>query len=179
MTAQAAFLEALPETLEKQVITGFDAFAPVQFCTPSFLGCRVCIGANAVGNAIALSVSAHTPLGSFSKSFRITKNISFTWNPVGLFKVEFKITNFRKVGSVVRFDAAIRGCIKVPILGFKCKSFNHTFAVPTSLSDVQRAMLASDVNEEMEEGVNSSNDINTLLLVHALLAERDGVLQDD
>ncbi len=169
--AQNSFLMSLPETKENQIITSFDSFAPVQFCTPSFLGSKLCIGANVVGGFVTLSVSASTPVGSFSKSFKITNNISFTWNPIGVFKVEFKISNFKKVGSTFSFSASINVCVKVPFIGFKCKSFSHTFSIPTLLPQSHQALLNS---KEDENADGDNQEYSTSLLIHALLEKEEG-----
>lgn len=167
--AQSAFLEALPEIKENQVITGFDSFAQAQFCTPSFLGCRLCIGANVVGGFVTLSVQANTPVGGFSKSFRITNNISFSWNPIGVFKVEFKITNFRKTGGSFSFSASINLCLRVPFLGFKCKSFSHTFAIPTALADSHRQLMSAKADDDSFD----TQEYSTLLLLHAMVEKEN------
>jgi hypothetical protein len=176
--AQSSFLASLPEIQENQVITGFDSLAPAQFCTPSFLGCRLCIGANVVSGGVALSVSANTPFGSVSKSFKISGNISFTWNPFGLFKVEFKVSNWRKTSSSIRFTISVKVCIKVPILGWKCKSFSNTFSIPIAFSSAQQALFAApsgtgDDDDDADIDAQGA-DYKTLLLMHALLEEKGG-----
>jgi len=163
--AQTSFLSALPEIKENQVITGFDAFAQAQFCTPSFLGCRLCIGATVVSGFLTLTFQAHTPVGGFSKSFRITNNISFSWNPIGVFKVEVKITNFRKAGGTFSFKVSVNVCLRVPILGWRCKSFSHTFSVPISLSPAHEGLLSAKAGDEDDD----NPELSTLLLLHALV----------
>jgi hypothetical protein len=174
--SQSSFLASLPEIQENQVITGFDAIAPVQFCTPSFLGCRVCIGANIVGGFVTLSISANTPFGGVSKSFKITNNISFTWNPFGLFKVEIKVTNFKKTSGKISFTISVKVCIKVPIFGWKCASYSHTFSIPTSLSSAQQAIFSAPSAEDDSDDAPEAQgaDYGTLLLLHALLEEKGG-----
>lgn len=177
--AQTSFLSALPETTENQIITGFDSFIPNQFCTPSFLGCKLCIGANVIGGFLTLTFQASTPFGGMSKSFKITNNISFTWNPVGLFKVEVKITNFRKVGNKFSFSISVKICIKVPILGWKCKTFSHTFSVPTVLPQAQQSLLAASATDDDDDGDDTTNVYGTMLLLQAMLEEKGGCSCDD
>ena len=168
---QSSFLSALPETKENQVITGFDTFAAVQFCTPSFLGCKLCIGANVVGGFITLTVQASTPVGGFSKSFKITNNISFSWNPIGVFKVDFKISNFKKTGSTFSFNASFGVCLHIPFLGWKCATYSHTFTVPTIIHAAHLSVL--NAKEEDNDSIANSQDYSTLLLLHALVEDKE------
>lgn len=96
----------------------------------------------------------------------------FTWNPIGVFKVEIKITNFKKTGSTFSFKASINVCLKVPFFGWKCASYSHTFSVPTALSAPQHALLSAKADDDDAE-INDK-DYSTLLLLQALLEEKEG-----
>lgn len=167
---QDAFVSALPEMKENQVISGFDRFAASQYCTPSFFGCKICIGATASNGVIALSIQASTPLGTFDKTFKVSGNVNFGWNPIFMFKVNIKITNFRKSGNFIKFDASVKGCVKVPVFDDKCASFSHSFAIPAVSLPAQKALS----NGSKAETENSERDYNTLLLFHALMDEKNG-----
>lgn len=168
---QHSFLAALPETTENQIITGFDSFLPSQFCTPSFLGCKLCIGANVVGGFVTLTIQASTPFGGVTKSFKITNNISFTWAPFGLFKVEVKIANFKKTGSTFSFSLSVSVCIKVPFLGWKCATYSHTFSIPTILPQAHQSFLSAKADDDDD---SQANNFAAMLLVSGLLEEKGG-----
>lgn len=168
--SQNSFLAALPAIAENQIITGFDSFIPNQFCTPSFLGCKLCIGANVVNGFLTLTFQASTPFGGVNKSFKITNNINFTWNRFGLFKVEVKIANFTRTGSSFSFKITVKICIKVPIWGWKCKSFSHTFSVPTVLPQAQQSFLSASADDDSVDDTN--NVYGTMLMLQAILEDK-------
>ena len=171
--SQNSFLAALPETTDNQTITGFDSFIPNQVCTPSFLGCRLCIGSNVVAGFLTVTIQASTPFGGVSKSFKITNNISFAWKPFGKFKVEIKITNFRKIGTRFSFSLAANFCIDIPILGWKCKSFNHNFLIPTVLPQAHQSFLSANGDDDGDD-YDKNNSYTTMLLLNAMIEEKNG-----
>lgn len=156
--------QEITEVANDQVYTGFDSMATIQYCTPSFLGCKVCLGANTSGSSVTLSVSVSTPFGSYTKSFKFSSNVCFTYQPVSLFKVELCIKNFKKVGHTISFDVSVKGCLKVPIFGWKCSSYSHHFSVPTPFSDSHASLLSDsdDINEK---------DYTTFLALYALATQ--------
>lgn len=156
--------EALAEVANEQVYTGYDSMALIQFCTPTFVGCKVCISANSVSNYIVLGLQASTPFGSYSKSFKITNNVCFTWQPLGLFKVEICVKNFAKVGKTFSFTASVKGCLKVPIFGWKCASYSYSFSVPTPFNEAHAGLLSE--SEEINE-----KDYSTFLALYALATQ--------
>ena len=170
--SQNSFLSALPEVMDNQTITGFDSFTPNQFCTPTFLSCRLCIGVNVVNGFLTLTIQASTPFGGITKSFKITNNVSFTWNPFGLFKVEIQIANFSRTGSGFSFKITVKICIRIPVLGWKCKTFSHIFAVPTVLPQAQQSFLSATADDDSAEA--ATNVYGTMLMLQAMLEDKNG-----
>ena len=164
--------EILAEVSDEQVYSGYDSMALIQFCTPGFFGCKVCISANTVGNYVVLELRASTPFGSYAKSFKITKNVCFTWKPLGLFKVEICVKNFAKVGRSFRFTASVKGCLNVPIFGWKCASYSYNFNIPTPFSESHAGLM--DTNEEIDE-----KDYSTYLALYALATQEQGAGECD
>lgn len=154
----------LAEAANNQVYTGFDSMATIQFCTPAFVGCKVCIGANTVGSSVTLSLSVSTPFGSYTKAFKINSNVCFTYQPVSLFKVDICVKNFKKIGHTFSFDVSAKGCLKVPIFGWKCYSYSYHFSVPTPFSESHASLLSDgeDINEK---------DYGTYLALYALATQ--------
>ena len=151
------------ETVNNQVYTNYDSMAIVQYCTPSFVGCKVCINVGVESGYVALTIQASTPFGSYSKTFKITNNISFTWQPLSVFKVALKITNFSNPSHSFSFDASIQGCLKVPFFGWKCSSYNHHFSVPTAIPATHQELLKG---KEIDD-----KDYSALLAMHTLVTE--------
>jgi hypothetical protein len=141
----------LADTVNEQVYTDYDTFGIVEICTPSILGAKACIGANVVSNYVALTISARTPFGSVSKTFKITKNINFTWQPFGLFKLEVSITNFAKTGGTISFKISVKVCVKVPFLGWKCISYSRVISIPASFHETNAALFSADENANLDQ----------------------------
>ena len=144
----------LTEVEEGKLYSGYDTLAAIQFCTPSVLGCSACIGASVVDGYVSLNVSVNTPFGNVSKTFKITNNISFTWQPFSRFKVTITVTNFSSQGNNFNFDAGIQVCIQVPFVGWKCASYSHHFSIPT--------LVAGDAQKELDD-----YQVAALLSAHA------------
>ncbi len=111
------------------VITTFDA-AAIEWCSPSFLGCKICASATADKGNVTLTLSLKTPFGNISKSFSFSTNISYTWKPFSKLKLTIDIANLTEDGGVVSFDLGLKPCVDVPIWGWKCYSFHHHFVIP-------------------------------------------------
>ena len=119
------------------VITGYDSLAASEWCTPSFLGCSMCISASAVKGQVTITIALKTPFGNVSKSFSFNTNTSFTWQPFSKFKTTVSIANFNEAGGVFTFDLGVNPCVDVPFLGWKCFNFSHTFTVPLLLHGIE------------------------------------------
>lgn len=119
------------------VYEGYDYSTAAEWCSPSFLGCSVCVGASAVKGLVTISMSLKTPFGNVSKSFSFNSDVSYTWQPFGKFKITISITNFNEADGVFSFDLGVNPCIDIPILGWKCFMYNHHFNVPLLLTGIQ------------------------------------------
>jgi len=119
------------------VYEGYDSINAIQWCSPSFLGCSVCVSASAVKGMVTISVGFNTPFGNVSKTFNFNSNVSYTWQPLSRFKLTISITNFNEAGGVFSFDLAANPCVEVPIMGWKCFMFSHHFEVPLVLTGIQ------------------------------------------
>lgn len=159
--------EALAEVVNDQVYTDYDSLATIQFCTPSFVGCKVCVSVNSQSNYIALTLQGITPFGSYSKVFNINNNVCFTWQPLGLFKVEVCIKQFQKIGKTFSFSISLKGCLKVPIWGWKCLSYSKSLSVPAPFNETHAGFFGSDTDEIDEK------DFGTFLALYALAADNE------
>ena len=152
------------EAANDQVYTGYDTMAGIQFCTPGFFACKLCISATNVSTYIVITLSANTPFGTYSKAFKITNNVCFTWQPIALFKVELCVKNFHKIGHTFSFDVAAKGCLKVPIIGWRCASYSYHFSVPTPFSESHAGLLSE--SEEIDQ-----KDYSTYLALYSIAQE--------
>lgn len=119
------------------VYEGYDSLAASEWCTPSFLGCSMCISASAVKGQVTITLGLKTPFGNVTKSFSFNTNTSFTWQPFSKFKITVSITNFNEASGVFSFDLGLNPCVDVPFLGWKCFNYSHTFSVPLLLAGIQ------------------------------------------
>ena len=119
------------------VYEGYDNSTAAEWCSPSFLGCSMCVGASAVKGIVTISVGLKTPFGNVSKSFNFNSDVSYTWQPFGKFKITISITNFNEAGGVFSFDLGLNPCVDLPIIGWKCFMFSHHFDVPLVLAGIQ------------------------------------------
>lgn len=146
----------LTEVVEGNVYTDYDNLAAVQFCTPTILGCNACINASVVDRYVVLGISLNTPLGLVSKSFKVTNNISFNWQPFSRFKLEVSVSNFSEAGNVFSFDAGGKVLVNIPFIGWKSIGYSHHFNIPAAL-----AINEKDLDD---------NQFSTLLSLHAAVA---------
>ena len=142
------------------LIKGFDSVAAAQWCSPSFLGCSVCVSASAVKGQVTITLSLNTPFGNVSKSFNFDTNVSFTWQPFGRFKITVSISNLNESNGVFSFDLSINPCVDVPILGWKCFNFSHHFVVPVVLNGIHNDIDDSQFSSAL--ALNTS-DASSLL----------------
>ncbi|QSB25210.1 hypothetical protein [Flavobacterium sp. CLA17] len=119
------------------VYEGYDSLAASEWCTPSFLGCSMCISASAIKGQVTITLGLKTPFGNVTKSFSFNTNTSFTWQPFSKFKITVSITNFNEASGVFSFDLGLNPCVDVPFLGWKCFNYSHTFSVPLLLAGIQ------------------------------------------
>jgi len=119
------------------VYEGYDYLSASEWCTPSFLGCSMCVAASAVKGQVTVTLGLKTPFGNVSKSFSFNSNVSYTWQPFSKFKITVSITNFNEAGGVFSFDLGLNPCVDVPFLGWKCFNYSHTFSVPLLLHGIQ------------------------------------------
>jgi hypothetical protein len=119
------------------VYEGYDSLAASEWCTPSFLGCSMCVSASAVKGQVTITLGLKTPFGNVNKSFSFNTNTSFTWQPFSKFKITVSIANFNEASGVFSFDLGLNPCIDVPFLGWKCFNYNHTFSVPLLLHGIE------------------------------------------
>lgn len=119
------------------VYEGYDNLTAAEWCSPSFLGCSVCVGASAVKGLVTITLGLKTPFGNVSKSFSFNSNVSYTWQPFGKFKITISITNFNEAGGVFSFDLGLNPCVDIPVLGWKCFTFSHHFDIPLVLPGIQ------------------------------------------
>ena len=122
---------------EGAVYEGYDNLFASEWCTPSFLGCSVCVAASAVKGQVTLTIGLKTPFGNVSKSFSFNTNVSYTWQPFSRFKITVSITNFNEAGGVFSFDLGLNPCIDVPFVGWKCFNYSHHFSVPLALNGIE------------------------------------------
>lgn len=146
-------VKQLTEAKQSENYTGYDFYTGVRICTPTYYGFGVCIGATAKDGYVVLALTAKTPLGDYNKNFKITKDISFTWQPLSRFKVTVEITNFKDSDGDFSFDVKINACGKIPFLGWKCKGYSHHFSIPNQtnvdqLSDHEFAALVGVASME-------------------------------
>jgi len=149
MNTYDKYLNDIAEPKKNQSITGYDALDVTEFCTPSILGVKVCAGAAVVGSYIALRLSLKTPIGNYTKTFKITKDVKFNWTLFDRFRVQVNISDFKETPDDISFDFAGRVGIKVPFLGWKYVSFSHHFVIHKNqaqlenLSDAEYASIAA------------------------------------
>ena len=117
--------------------TEYDSVTSTQFCSPTYMGFGVCVGATAENGYLVLQLIGKTPIGNYTKSFKITKDISFEWSPISRFKISVAITNFKNSGGYFSFDFKGKVCGKIPFLGWKCASYTHHFSLPDSQSKLE------------------------------------------
>lgn len=79
---------------------------------------------------IAMKLTANTPIGSYSKTFKVTKDIDFTWQPISRFKLEVQVNDFQEYPEDISFEFAGKIGVKLPFLGWKYLSVTHHFSVP-------------------------------------------------
>ena len=118
------------------VYEGYDSVTAAEWCTPSFLGCSVCVGASAVKGQVSVSIGLKTPFGNVSKTFSFNANVSYTWQPFSKFKITVSITNFNEADGVFSFDLGLNPCVDVPFMGWKCYNYSHHFVVPVVLAGI-------------------------------------------
>ncbi|MGH2667343.1 hypothetical protein, partial [Flavobacterium sp.] len=119
------------------VYEGYDSLAAAEWCSPSFLGCGICVSASAVKGQVTITIGLKTPFGNVSKSFNFNANVSYTWQPFSKFKITVSITNFNEADGVFSFDLGLNPCVDVPFLGWKCFNYSHHFVVPVVLHGIQ------------------------------------------
>lgn len=116
---------------EGQIVTSYEKFDAISWCTPSVLGCKACISASASGNAVSLTVSLQTPFGNWSQTFSINANRCFTFQPASKVKIELCIGDFSTQPKQICFTLSAKVCVHLPIIGWKCSpSVGHQFCVP-------------------------------------------------
>jgi hypothetical protein len=150
-------MSAYTLTKEGEIITGFDGVAPVQWCTPRVLGCSACISATASGGAVTITITANTPLGSFSKSFTFSNNICYTWNPVSRVSITPCIGNFAVSEGKICFTLSIKLCVNLIIRKICTPTFSNQFCVPLPGNTENELLAKGEVTDEQA--------------VHALLLE--------
>ena len=149
MNTYAKYLDDITEPKKNQSITDYDVLDIVEYCTPSILGVKACAGAAVVDRYIALRLTLKTPIGNYSKTFKITKDVHFDWTILGRFRVKVAIDNFKETAEDFSFDFTGKLGVKVPILGWKYISFSHHFVIHKNqaelgnLSDAEYASTAA------------------------------------
>ncbi len=142
----------LTEVEEGELYAGYDSISGAHFCTPTFMGCSACAYPNVVDGYAALVVSFNSPVGSFSKTFKLTNNVNFDWEPFSRFKLQITVTNFSKSGNITSFDAGFKIGINVPVLGWKYASYQNHFFIRGLVAN------ASDIDD---------NQFSSMLALHA------------
>ena len=112
-----------------KVFQGFD-LQSIKKCTPEVFGFSVCAEASAEGGTVFLTLTASTPLGDFSKTFKVNANIDFQFNPIGPVTIDVSVRNFSINADSISFDLTIKGCIDLPIIGKKCVESTFKIDVP-------------------------------------------------
>lgn len=129
------------------IIEGYDSVTGAEWCSPTFLGCSVCVAASATNGQVSLTIGLKTPFGNVSKTFSFNANISYTWQPLSRFKITVSITNFNEANGVFSFDMGINPCVDIPVMGWKCFNYSHKFVIPVSFegitSDIDDSRFAS------------------------------------
>lgn len=116
---------------EGQVVTSYEKFDAISWCTPSVLGCKACISATASGGTVSLTVSLQTPLGNWSQTFSINANRCFTFQPVSKVKIDLCIGDFSVQAKQICFTLSAKVCFDAPFIGWKCTpQVGHQFCVP-------------------------------------------------
>ncbi|CAM1344357.1 hypothetical protein [Tenacibaculum amylolyticum] len=121
-------------------IEGYDFANAAEWCSPSFLKCKICMGASATRGKVTLTASFKTPIKNFTKRFTFDSNVSFTWQPISRFKVTLKISNLTINDHEVSFDVSAKISVKVPVFGWKSKTFKHHFDVPVFNFEQDKAL---------------------------------------
>lgn len=114
------------------VVKGYDTFTNPGFCSPTFFKCNVCLTPVVTSGKLGLKIAFNTPFGSYDKTFSITGDQSFTWNPIDRLSVTLTIKNFSQTGSAISFDVSATPCITIPFVGKKCLTVGHHFSVNTA-----------------------------------------------
>lgn len=148
------------------VYEGYDNSTAIQWCSPTFLGCSVCVGASAVKGLVTITLGLNTPFGNVSKNFSFNSNVNYTWQPFSKFKISVSITNFNEAGGVFSFDLGLNPCIDIPYLGWKCTNFSHHFNVPLVLAgihnDIDDSQFASVMAFHTGNGFNDAGGSSLL-----------------
>lgn len=135
-------MEQLIEVNDSAHYEGYDSLTSVQWCTPTYLGFGACIGATAKDGYLILKVTGVTPIGRYSKSFKITKDVSFSWSPISRIKISLDIKNFKDEGGYFSFDLSAKICGKIPYFGWKCAGYSHHFSIPDDDNQKQLETLS-------------------------------------
>lgn len=125
-------------------IEGYDFANTVEWCSPSFKKCKICMGASANQGEVTLTVSLKTPIKNFTKHFTFNSNVSFTWQPNSRFKVTLKISDLTINDYEASFDVSAKISVKVPVFGWKSKTFTHHFDVPVFSAEQNKALDTID-----------------------------------
>lgn len=148
------------------VYEGYDNSTAVQWYSPTFLGCSVCVGASAVKGLVTITLGLNTPFGNVSKNFSFNSNVNYSWQPFSKFKISVSITNFNEAGGVFSFDLGLNPCIDIPFLGWKCTNFSHHFNVPLVLAgihnDIDDSQFASVMAFHTGNGFNDAGGSSLL-----------------
>lgn len=130
--------QLLTEPKQNENHTGYDSVNAISFCTPTYFGFGACAGVTATDGYVVLQLTAKTPIGDYTKSFKITKDITFTWSPISRIKISVSITNFKNEDGFFSFDFKGGICGKIPFLGWKCKTYSHHFSIADNQEKLQK-----------------------------------------
>ena len=135
---------------EGQIVTDYDISASAEWCTPSILGCKACISVSADGkNSVLITIKLQSPVGSWSKTFKVSDNICFSFQPVGVAKIDVCISKFKVDKTEICFTFGGKVCFKVPFLGWKCTpELGHEFCIPLPGSEMHGLLSGKSLKEE-------------------------------
>jgi hypothetical protein len=162
------FMSKIIEIKEGQIIEGYDNYAAVEWCTPSVAGCSACISVTTSGNStITLTITLKTPFGNYSKSFTVSNNICFTFQPVSKAKIELCVSNFKPEAKQICFTVGGKVCLEVPFFGWKCTpQFSHQFCVP---------LPGHSIHDKLETKAFDDAQLTSLIVLnHSLQTVNEG-----
>lgn len=106
-------------------------FRAKQKCTPSVVGCSLCIGGEVRNGSLFVILTVNTPLGSNDFEFEAGSGFVEEFTIADLVTVHISVSNIQETGAGFSFLAKAKLCGDVPIIGRTCTpEVSHTVNVP-------------------------------------------------